>query len=153
MKSVTHSLSATAFATSPHQCYPILGPFQLSFLPISYPWTFNTHGYTVYLLAIYRLTFKAGFCPGCPEILSNRFALASWMLTLQGQPISFSCLGFNCLRFIYLFLCIPVCCLHVHQKRASDPITDGVSHVVTGIWTNSGPLEVQPSLQPPTWVL
>jgi hypothetical protein len=59
---------------------------------------------------------------------------------------------------IYLFiLCVGVhhSCLQTHQKRASDPITDGCEPPC-GCWElNSGPLEEQsvlltaePSLQP-----
>ncbi|EDL33388.1 mCG1045525, partial [Mus musculus] len=60
--------------------------------------------------------------------------------------------------FIYLFIyCIQVhcCCLQTHQKRVSDPITDGCE-LPCGCWElNSGPLEEQsvlltaePFLQP-----
>jgi hypothetical protein len=56
-------------------------------------------------------------------------------------------------------LCMKVhhCCLQTHQKRASEPITDGCEPPY-GCWElNSGPLEEQsviltaePSFQPPT---
>jgi hypothetical protein len=47
------------------------------------------------------------------------------------------------LRFIYLFqVCEYYSCLQTHQKRASDPTTEGC-----GCWElNSGPLEEQSAL-------
>jgi hypothetical protein len=45
-------------------------------------------------------------------------------------------------RFIY-FMCVHCCCLQTHQKRVSDPITDGCE-LPYGCWEfNSGPLEEQ----------
>jgi hypothetical protein len=63
--------------------------------------------------------------------------------------------------YTYIYVCVCVCvyvygsCLQTHQKRASDPITDGCESPC-GCWElNSGPLEEQsvllttePSLQP-----
>jgi hypothetical protein len=60
--------------------------------------------------------------------------------------------------FIILYMWVHHCFLQTHQKRASDPITDGCEPPC-GCWElNSGPLEEQsvlwtaePSLQPPCW--
>jgi hypothetical protein len=55
-----------------------------------------------------------------------------------------------------LSICIHCCCLQTHQKRASDPITDGCEPPCVSWDLNSGPLKEQsvlltaePSLQPP----
>jgi hypothetical protein len=57
--------------------------------------------------------------------------------------------------FVFLFIWVHCSCLQTHQKRASDPITDGCE-LPCGCWElNSGPPEEQsvllttgPSLQP-----
>jgi hypothetical protein len=85
---------------------------------------------------------------------------------VQGHPELYSWLlffFFNLFLFIFLFkkylfiscMWVYYRCLQTHQKRASDPITDGCEPPC-GCWElNSGPLEEQsvlltaePSLQP-----
>jgi len=57
-------------------------------------------------------------------------------------------------------ICTQCCCLQTHQKRASNPITDGCEPPCVCWELNSGPLEEQsvlltaePSLQPKSYYL
>ena len=64
--------------------------------------------------------------------------LRIWNILFNGW-VSFKKMG----GFIYFIIWVHCCCLQTHQKRTSDPITDGCEPPC-GCWElNSGPLEEQ----------
>jgi hypothetical protein len=121
----------------------------------------------------YFFIFKASECSICMNVCVPEEGIGShyrwlwatmWLLWIElrisGWAVSalnhwaiFSAPAFFIFKFYLLFICS---CLQTHQKRASDPITDGCKPSC-GCWNlNSGPLEellsvlltAEPCIQP-----
>jgi hypothetical protein len=75
---------------------------------------------------------------------SPQLDVSAWVLEMNFKPSCFQGKHFTFffLRFILFILCIWVhcSCLQTHQKKESDPITDGCEPPCGGWELNSGPL-------------
>jgi hypothetical protein len=137
-------LSASQYAL---KCWAIFTALQISFL-----FLFSSCFFLLLLLFIYLFIFETDF------------SLYSLRLPSAGiKGVHHYCLSIGPFKFLLLFfkdlftllIWLRCSCLQTHQKRSSDPITDGCEPPC-GCWElNSGPLADQtvhlapePSLQP-----